>query len=448
MKSNQASIQKISIPLEDNQFLNNTSLLNNYYINLTQNLNLNNFNENKNPNYLINPNLSMLNLYNQNTNENLPKLSLVNLNTFINLNNFISLLQMQESLKSYQELLVNNNGSQKAEKSAEINTKMIGIKRNREEFGNNDSNNNHDKNIKIIINEKNGNYSKKKNLQVIIEKKKLNKKRNVNKAIKTNNNNNTNFNQPFGPTIEIDLRKKDKNEENDLKIYEKEIKNEKKRKRNKKRNRNKELLKDTLLENLDKEKNDISIIINNPENEISPNLLKNEEPSRVKRQKIIKRPKPCISNKYKSKKVKNRRAKTNFSYKRRNKQNNIRYQSTKCIFHGKNYENTNSPSDFMKYNYNFIEEIKQPKKNDDKIKQDLNIKIPNIICENNYENHINNISELKPIWLRSQFKGNDTELNKCINLIKNNLKDGRDDINEEKCLETLMENQNIYLKDN
>ena len=214
MKSNQASIQKISIPLEDNQFLNNTSLLNNYYINLTQNLNLNNFNENKNPNYLINPNLSMLNLYNQNTNENLPKLSLVNLNTFINLNNFISLLQMQESLKSYQELLVNNNGSQKAEKSAEINTKMIGIKRNREEFGNNDSNNNHDKNIKIIINEKNGNYSKKKNLQVIIEKKKLNKKRNVNKAIKTNNNNNTNFNQPFGPTIEIDLRKKDKNEEN------------------------------------------------------------------------------------------------------------------------------------------------------------------------------------------------------------------------------------------
>ena len=103
-----------------------------------------------------------------------------------------------------------------------------------------------------------------------------------------------------------------------MKIYEKEIKNEKKRKRNKKRNRNKELLKDTLLENLDKEKNDISIIINNPENEISPNLLKSEEPSRVKRQKIIKRPKPCISNKYKSKKVKNRRAKTNFFYKRRN----------------------------------------------------------------------------------------------------------------------------------
>ena len=102
----------------------------------------------------------------------------------------------------------------------------------------------------------------------------------------------------------------------------------------------------------------------------------------------------------------------------------------------------------MKYNYNFIEEIKQPKKNDDKIKQDLNIKIPNIICENNYENHINNISELKPIWLRSQFKGNDTELSKCINIIKNNMKNGRDDINEEKCLETLMENQNIYLKDN
>ena len=65
----------------------------------------------------------MLNLNNQNTNENLSKLSFVN--AFININNFIALLQMQESFKSYQELLVSNNGSQKGEKSAEITPKII-----------------------------------------------------------------------------------------------------------------------------------------------------------------------------------------------------------------------------------------------------------------------------------------------------------------------------------
>ena len=447
MLSNQASIQKIAFPLEDNQFLNNTTQINNYYLNLTHNLNLNNFDENKISKYPINPNLNMLNLNNQNTNENLSKLSFVN--TFININNFISLLQMQESFKSYQELLVSNNGPQKGEKSAEITPKIIGIKRNREEFGNNDTNNNHDKNLKIIINEKNGNYSKKKKTQVIFEKNKFNKKRNVKKIIKAKNNNNTNYIQSFGPTIEIDLTNKNKNEiSNDLKINENEIKNKDKKKCNKKLNRYKELLQDTILENLDKEKNDLEIIINNTENQISSNSQRSKKVKKLKTEKILKRPKPCTNNKYKTKTIKNSRAKTIFTSEKNNKHDYIRYQSTKCIFHGDKYKNTNLSIDFMKYNYNFIEEIKQPKKSDNKIKHILNIKIPNIISENNYENHINNLSELKPIWLRSKFKGNDKELNKSINLIKNKCKDGRDDINEEKCLEKLMEMQNNDLKDN
>ena len=149
MLSNKSSIHNIAFPLEYN--LNNTSQINNYYLNLTQNTNLNNFDENKISKYPINPNLNVLNLYNHNTNENLPNLSFVN--TYININNYISLLQMQDNFKSY-VLLGRNNESQKYATNADITPKMIGIKRNREEFSDNEANIIHDKNIKIIINEK------------------------------------------------------------------------------------------------------------------------------------------------------------------------------------------------------------------------------------------------------------------------------------------------------
>ena len=102
----------------------------------------------------------------------------------------------------------------------------------------------------------------------------------------------------------------------------------------------------------------------------------------------------------------------------------------------------------MKYNYNYLEEIKQPKKKINEAEKQVINSIPEIICKNNYLKNKNNLSDLKPLWLRSKFKGNDSDLNEYINLIKNKIKDGKDDINEEKCLERLMENTSIYKVNN
>ena len=89
------------------------------------------------------------------------------------------------------------------------------------------------------------------------------------------------------------------------KINENEIKNKDKKKCNKKLNRYKELLQDTILENLDKEKNDLEIIINNTENQISSNSQRSKKVKKLKTQKILKRPKSCTNNKYKTKTIKN-----------------------------------------------------------------------------------------------------------------------------------------------
>ena len=89
----------------------------------------------------------------------------------------------------------------------------------------------------------------------------------------------------------------------------------------------------------------------------------------------------------------------------------------------------------MKYNYNFIEEKKQPKKIENAERQAVQVDASKIIYSNNYENNKYNLSDIKPIWLRSEFQGNDSEFINFTNLIKNKCKDGRDEINEEKCLE-------------
>ena len=210
--------------------------------------------------------------------------------------------------------------------------------------------------------------------------------------------------------------------------------------RKKKRNRYKELLKDTILENLDRTKNDISIIITNSESTNTPD--KEGGPKNTKNMKRKKNLSNSTNNINKTNKLKN--LKKRFTYKKKIKKNNIHYQSTECIFHGDNYENTNSASDFMKYNYNYLEEIKQPKKKIDEAEKQVINSVPEIICKNNYLKNKNNLSDLKPLWLRSKFKGNDIDLNEKINLIKNKIKDGKDDINEEECLERLMENTSIY----
>ena len=92
----------------------------------------------------------------------------------------------------------------------------------------------------------------------------------------------------------------------------------------------------------------------------------------------------------------------------------------------------------MKYNYNFIKE-----KNQTNLINNIENRIsdlPKIINRKNNENRCN-LSSIKPIWLRSNFKGNDIELINFINLIKQEKKEKRDEKNEEECLERIFEKQ-------
>ena len=114
MQSDKVSIIKNAFPSTVNQFPSNASQINNYYINLTHNLNINNFDDFQIPKYTLNANLNNLNIDNQNSNENSVNSAL--LNSFHNVRNFISLHQMQETYKQYQELLSNKNVFKKVKK--------------------------------------------------------------------------------------------------------------------------------------------------------------------------------------------------------------------------------------------------------------------------------------------------------------------------------------------
>ena len=95
----------------------------------------------------------------------------------------------------------------------------------------------------------------------------------------------------------------------------------------------------------------------------------------------------------------------------------------------------------MKYNYNLTETVKKSYINDNENKV---VSVPEIIYFNNFENKNCILSDIKPIWLRSKFRGDKIELNNCINSIKQKLQEGRDNTDEEKCLEKLFENPNLY----
>ena len=94
----------------------------------------------------------------------------------------------------------------------------------------------------------------------------------------------------------------------------------------------------------------------------------------------------------------------------------------------------------MKYNYN-LNEIKKQRNTIDESENKVAY-LPETVYANNNDN-MNNLSEIKPLWLRSKFNGNKAELNKYINSIKQKMKEGREYYNEEKCLEKINENPNL-----
>ena len=137
----------------------------------------------------------------------------------------------------------------------------------------------------------------------------------------------------------------------------------------------------------------------------------------------------------------NKIKKNKFNLNENTQLNYNKYPLTKCIFHGDNYEKTNSTLDFMKYNYGLKKIKKQGNKTN--VNENKVVNLPETIYTNKFENMNYDLSEIKPIWLRSKFNDNKAELNNKINLIKQKLQEKRDYIDEEKCLEKIYENPDL-----
>ena len=431
MKSDKNSKQ--AFPPLINQLQNDNSQIINYYINLTHNLNMNNVGYEpmlKFPLYAdsVNSNGSL-----ENPNQVLADAALFN--TYLNMRNYFNMLQMQANCNQFSQLNshMNNYQSNQNNKNINQNLKLVGKKRKMEpkKDNNDEINKITDNNFKNVNNVKNGTTQKNENeCDDQPEKNNYSNEKISNKIISQAS---TQQNLEI-PEQKIDNKSKDNEPGTEAN---EEKKNKVKRKRNK--YRYKELLQDILLEHLDHEKKDISIVIDNSSFEPHKSSSNNKR-SQKNNKKILnfKKSNSTKNKKDKNIQIKSQRCKTNLKNKKKEKSHTVKFQPTEIIFHGDKYEKTKSAIDFMKYNYNFNEEIKQPKIDDAK-KQTADIDLPRIIYKNNYENNKYNLSDIKPMWLRSKFKGDNAELESKMKLIKEENKDGRNLINDEECLENLFE---------
>ena len=432
---------KQAFPPLINQLQNDNSQIINYYINLTHNLNMNNVGYESMLKFPLYGDFVNSDGNQENPNQVLANAALFN--TYINMRNYFNILQMQASCNQFSQLHshMNNYQSNQNNKKPNQNLKLVGKKRKMETQKDNidEINKKTDNNFKNIINIKNGSPQKNKNES----NEQSEKNKNSNDVIRNKIISKTSTQQDLGIP-----EKKNYNKSKDNNEVETDSKEEKKNKVTRKRNKYKykELLQDILLEHLDHEKKEISIVIDNSSFEPPKSSSKNKR-SQKNNKKILNFKK---SNSTKNKndrntQIKSQRYKSNSKNKKKDKTHTVKFQATEVIFHGDKYEKTKSAIDFMKYNYNFIEEIKQPKIGDAK-KQAADIDLPRIIYKNNYENNKYNLSDIKPIWLRSKFKGSNKDLESKIKLIKEENKDGRNIINEEKCLEKLLENSKEHTK--
>ena len=232
----------------------------------------------------------------------------------------------------------------------------------------------------------------------------------------------------------------------------KEIKEGIKRKKTK-RKKYEELLHDTFLEHIG-EKKIVPKIKNYLQSIIIPKTLINK--TRKKAQKQIDRLTQISLNKNKKLRIKRicypKKIKLNLKVKdntnlldkleiNKSKENTeISLKLTKVLFHGENYINTKSSIDFMKYNFNFIIEEQYSSKRiiTDYEKQHINLIDINENFYNNYNNQ--NLDNIEEKWSRKKFSGDNQDLEKVINLIRNIYKERKNDINEENCLNVLKNN--------
>ena len=117
---------------------------------------------------------------------------------------------------------------------------------------------------------------------------------------------------------------------------------------------------------------------------------------------------------------------------------------TRVIYHGKDYKETKNINDFMKYNFDFSveEQYKSKKLITDYSQQhvDINkIKGNNNIYEN-YNSSEQHLDEIKNIWSREKFLGDNKELKKAINTIRDSYNERKIYTNEEKYLDIIKNN--------
>ena len=131
-----------------------------------------------------------------------------------------------------------------------------------------------------------------------------------------------------------------------------------------------------------------------------------------------------------------------------NEQNNSKW--TKVIFHGKNYENTKNAIDFMKYNFDFIidEQYKSKKLITDYDQQHIDEKTinGNANIYDNYNYSEQHLDEIKIMWSRGKFLGDNKELKRAINVVRDTFNERKIYSNEEKYL-NIIKNNNYCIDD-
>ena len=239
-----------------------------------------------------------------------------------------------------------------------------------------------------------------------------------------------------------------------------EDKNENKettKKKKKKRNNYKELLYDPILEHIGKEeKNDkdksknMELEENSSVNEIEKNKEENinNKTSSVNNNKKGKQ-KPRTKNGRHSRKKQhkitlknNKDILADLEENKNGEENNSKY--TKIIFHGKDYQQTKNVNDFMKYNFDFIvdEQYTNKKVITDYTQQHVNIKSlnDNTNIYDNYNYSEQHLDDIKNMWSREKFNGDNEELRQAINKIRDNFNERKLYSNEEKYLNIIKNN--------
>jgi hypothetical protein len=122
-----------------------------------------------------------------------------------------------------------------------------------------------------------------------------------------------------------------------------------------------------------------------------------------------------------------------------NEKKEINPKLTKVIFHGDNYEDTKTTVDFMKYNFDFSieEQYKTKKLITDYDQQHVDLLKINEKYYDNYNANEQNLDKIELKWSRKHFDGDNKELKKAINLIRDTFPGRKTDVNEEKCLNLL-----------